>query len=382
MYVKNVSLENFRNYEKQNIDFCDNINIIYGDNAQGKTNIIEAIYLCCMGKSFRAKKDSDLIKFNEKNANVDVEYIKTDRVGKITAKIGEQKTFLVNGVKQQKVSSIIGKLNCIIFTPDDINIIKGGPDKRRKFLDIMISSLRPNYMHILNDYKNVIEQRNNYLKQILNLGKPQEMLDIWDEQLADLCSKIYDYRNLYVEKIKSKLYDIHSSITNCGKVPEELKIKYISTGNNKETFLENIKKSRNIDIGRGYTGVGVHRDDIIIYINHKPVAVFGSQGQQRTTILSLKLSELQIVSDEIGDSPILLLDDFMSELDEKRRTILLERIKNGQVIITCTDKIDIEANNKKIYFVQSGNISRIEEVVYIKRRKNVFAYWKKLCYKR
>lgn len=382
MYVKNVSLENFRNYEKQNIDFCDNINIIYGDNAQGKTNIIEAIYLCCMGKSFRAKKDSDLIKFNEKNANVDIEYIKTDRVGKITAKIGDQKTFLVNGVKQQKVSSIIGKLNCIIFTPDDINIIKGGPDKRRKFLDIMISSLRPNYMHILNDYKNVIDQRNNYLKQILNLGKPQEMLDIWDEQLADLCSKIYDYRNSYVEKIKSKLYDIHSSITNCGKVPEELKIKYISTGNSKETFLENIKKSRNIDIVRGYTGVGVHRDDIIIYINHKPVSVFGSQGQQRTTILSLKLSELQIVSDEIGDSPILLLDDFMSELDEKRRTILLERIKNGQVIITCTDKIDIEANNKKIYFVQSGNISRIEEVVYIKRRKNVFAYWKKLCYKR
>jgi DNA replication and repair protein RecF len=354
MYIKNISMENFRNYKKQEIEFCDNINIIYGDNAQGKTNIIEAIYLCCMGKSFRAKKDSDLVKFNEKNTQIDMNFVKADREGKITAKIGEQKAFFINGVKQSKISDIIGKVNCIIFTPDDIDIVKGGPDKRRKFIDMMISSLRPSYMHLLNEYKKVIEQRNNYLKQILKDGKPQDMLDIWDEQLAELSFKIYNYRNNYVEKIKEKIDSIHKTITNCGNQSELLKIKYISTGNSKESFFENIIKSRNIDIQRGYTGVGVHRDDIIIYINHKPVSVFGSQGQQRTTVLSLKLAELKIVTDEIGDSPILLLDDFMSELDEKRRMILLEKIKENQVIITCTDKIDIESKSKKVYFVENG----------------------------
>ena len=180
------------------------------------------------------------------------------------------------------------------------------------------------------------------------------MLDIWDEQLSSLCSKIYEYRNSYVEKLKNKIEVIHNMITNCGKEPETIKLKYISTGDTREKYLENIQKARRIDIQRGYTSVGIHRDDIIIYINHKPVSRFGSQGQQRTSILSLKLAELQVVSDEIGDSPILLLDDFMSELDEKRRTILLEKIKDNQVIITCTDKIDIkEGKGKKFFFVEN-----------------------------
>lgn len=359
MYINKVTLNNFRNYQNQEIEFCDNINIIFGDNAQGKTNIIEAIYLCCMGKSFRAKKDSDLIKFNEKDTKIEVSFIKSDRDGKISAQINDQKTFFINGVKQSKVSDIIGKINCIIFTPSDIDIVKSGPQRRRKFIDMMISSLKPNYLHLLNNYNKVIDQRNNYLKQIKLEHKPESMLDIWDEQLADLSSKIYEYRNRYIDKIKEKIDDIHKMITNCGKHEEELKIKYISTGSSKETFLENINKSRSIDIQRGYTGVGIHRDDIIFYINHKPVAVFGSQGQQRTVVLSLKLAELQIVTDEIGDSPVLLLDDFMSELDEKRRTYFLEKIKNNQVIITCTDKLELECENKKIYYVESGNCSGV-----------------------
>lgn len=353
MYIDKVTLENFRNYDNQEIKFCDNINIIYGDNAGGKTNIIESIFLCSMGKSFRAKKDSDLIKFEKTSCKVEIEYEKSDRSGKIACKIDKQKAFLVNGVKQNKISDIIGKINCIIFTPDDISIIKDGPDQRRKFIDMMISGLRPNYIQLLNDCKSVVEQRNNYLKQIANENKPVQMLDIWDEQLAELCSKIYEYRNGYVEKLKNKIEVIHSTITNSGNQPELIKLKYISTGDTKEKYLENIKRSRNIDINRGYTNVGIHRDDIIIYINHKPVSRFGSQGQQRTAILSLKLSELQVVADEIGDTPILLLDDFMSELDEKRRTILLDKIKDNQVIITCTDKIELkEAKNKKIFFVE------------------------------
>ena len=320
----------------------------------GKTNIIESIFLCSMGKSFRAKKEIDLIKFEKPSCKVEINFQKKDRSGNVTCKIDKQKTFFINGIKQQKISDIIGKINCIIFTPDDMSIIKDGPDKRRKFIDMMISGLRPNYIQLLNNYKNVIEQRNNYLKQILNDGKEISMLDIWDEQLANLCNKIYEYRNYYVDKLKSKIEVIHNMITNCGQEPENIKIKYISTGDTKEKYLENIKKARPVDIKRGYTSVGVHRDDIIIYINHKPAERFGSQGQQRTSILSLKLSELQVVSDEIGDSPILLLDDFMSELDEKRRRILLENIKDSQVIITCTDKIDFkDSKNKKVFFVEN-----------------------------
>ena len=181
------------------------------------------------------------------------------------------------------------------------------------------------------------------------------MLDIWDEQLSDLSSKIYKYRNEYINKIKEKIEDIHKNITSDNENNSEIiKIKYISTGDTKEKYLENIRKARKIDIQRGYTSVGIHRDDIIFYINHKPIARFGSQGQQRTAILSLKLSELKIVSEEIGDCPILLLDDFMSELDSKRRKILLEKIKDNQVIITCTDMIDFEnSKNKKFFFVEN-----------------------------
>ena len=320
----------------------------------GKTNIIEAIYLCSMGKSFRAKKDNDLIQFDKNSCQIQVNFQKIDRTGNVCCKINKQKTFLINGVKQNKISDIIGKINCIIFTPDDISIVKEGPDQRRRFMDMMISGLRPNYIQILNDYKSVLEQRNSYLKNIQNENKPISMLDIWDEQLSKLCSKIYEYRNSYVEKLKEKIGNIHNIITNCGKEPEEITLKYISTGDSELKYLENIKKSRNIDVQRGYTNVGIHRDDLVIYINHKPANRFGSQGQQRTVVLSLKLSELQVVSEEIGDMPILLLDDFMSELDEKRRRILLERIKDNQVIITCTDRIDLkDVKNQKIFFVDN-----------------------------
>ena len=214
---------------------------------------------------------------------------------------------------------------------------------------------------MLNDYKAALEQRNNYLKQIVNEKKAIEMLDIWDEQLANLSYQIYQYRQEYVEKIKEKITKIHRNITETKdqKEAEEITLKYISTGDTKAKFLENIQKAREIDIKRGFTSIGIHRDEMIIYINHKPVARFGSQGQQRTTILSLKLAELQVVSDEIGDAPILLLDDFMSELDEKRRKVLLEKIKENQVIITCTDRIELKENkNTKFFLVEKRQNKR------------------------
>lgn len=358
MYIKKITLNNFRNYDNQEIEFGNNINIIYGDNAQGKTNIIESIFLCSMGRSFRSKKDSDLIKFDENEAKVKIEYEKVDREGNTEVIINSQKTFFVNGIKQNRISDIIGKVNTIIFTPNDIDIIKSGPQRRRKFIDMMISSLKPNYIYLLNNYNKIIEQRNNYLKQIKLENKPENMLDIWDEQLAVCAGKIFEYRKNYIDKISKNIGDIHKMITNCGKDNEKIKIKYISTGRDKDSFLENIKKSRKIDIQRGYTNIGIHKDDIIFYINDRPAVLFGSQGQQRSIVLSLKLSELQIVYEENNDYPILLLDDFMSELDLKRRKFFLEKIKNNQVIITCTDKIHLESENQAIFYVENGKVKK------------------------
>lgn len=356
MYIKEISLENFRNYENQKITLNENINIIYGNNAQGKTNIIEAIFLCAYGKSFRAKKDSDLIKFDKDTAFVDISYERIDRQGNIKAEIKDKKTFFINEIKQSKVSDIIGKINVVIFTPDDIDIIKDGPQRRRKFLDMLISSLRPNYIHLLNSYNKTLEQRNNYLRQIKLENKNPNMLEIWDEQLAEYSCKIYEYRKYFIEKISERIEVIHNSITKSGK--ESIKIKYISNSKDKISFLENLKKSREIDIKRGFTAIGIHRDEFIIYIGNKPVSIFGSQGQQRTSILTLKLCELEIIKEEIGETPILLLDDFMSELDETRRKSFLDNITGSQVIITCTDKINIE-NDGYSFFVENGTCNRV-----------------------
>ncbi len=354
MYIKKISLHNFRNYNEQEIELNKNINIFYGDNAQGKTNIIESIYLCSIGKSFRTNKENELIKFNENMAEIYIEYEKIDREGKIKFEISDKKNIYINSIKIKKLSELLGNINIVIFHPDDINILKEGPNRRRRFLDIMISQLRPNYVYNLNMYLKTLEQRNNYLKQIKLENKPEEMLEIWDEKLAEYGEKIYNYRNEFIEKIKNKINDIHDGITE-GK--EKLKLEYISNCKDKNEYLKTLRNNRKLDIIKGFTTKGVHRDDFMIYINNEQINIYGSQGQNRTVILSLKMSELQVIYDEIGEYPILLLDDFMSELDEKRRKNFLKNIKNTQIIITCTDKIELEEINKSIYEVKSGKIT-------------------------
>ena len=352
MWIKKIKINNFRNYKSQEINLEKNINIFYGENAQGKTNIIEAIFLSSMGKSFRAKKDKEMIMLGEEKSNIEIEYEKTDRDGKIKIELGNKKIVYINGIKIKKLSELLGKINVVIFTPDDINILKGGPQNRRRFLDIMISQLRPNYMYNLNLYLKTLEQRNNYLRQIKEENKNENMLEIWDEELSNYAINIYNYRKEFIEKIKNKIKNIHSEITNN---KEEIEIEYLSECISKEKYLELLKQRRKLDIIKGYTTKGIHRDDFNIYINKKELGIYGSQGQHRTAILSLKLSELNIVKDEIDESPILLLDDFMSELDEKRRKNFLEKINDVQVIITCTEKIDIENKEILVYNVKSGN---------------------------
>lgn len=349
MYIKTIKLQNFRNYKNQEITLSPKINIFYGDNAQGKTNILEAIFLCAFGKSFRTSKEKELILLEENYLQTEINYQKSDREGKIKISLANKKQIEVNGVKIKKLSELLGNLNIVVFTPDDIQILKSGPAERRRFLDMMIGQLRPNYVHALNNYKNTIEQRNNYLRQIKEENKPEEMLEIWDEKLAEYAEIICRYRIDFMEKLKNKIKEIHEQITN-----EDIKLEYVTECEKKEIYLELLKQRRKLDIIKGYTTKGIHRDDFKVFINEKEIGIYGSQGQHRTAILSLKLAELYVIYDEIGEYPILLLDDFMSELDEKRRTSFLENIKDTQVIITCTDKMQIQ--NGQVFYVKSGEV--------------------------
>ena len=353
MWISKINLINFRNYNKEEIKLEKNINIFYGENAQGKTNIIESIFMGSIGKSFRAKKDAEMIKLGQKNSIIEIFFEKEDRDGKIKIELSNKKNIYLNGIKLKKLSELLGNINVVIFTPDDINILKGGPQNRRRFLDIMISQMKPNYMYNLNLYQKTIEQRNNYLRQIREFNKSDEMLEIWDEKLVDYACKIYEYRKEFMKKINEKIVNIHSEITDN---KEKIKIEYNSDCDSREKYIELLKQRRKLDIIKGYTTKGIHRDDFNIFINERELGIYGSQGQHRTSILSLKMAELDIIKEEIGEYPILLLDDFMSELDEKRRKHLLEKISNIQVIITCTDKIKLENKDVLIYNVKDGKV--------------------------
>lgn len=355
MYIKKIYLENFRNYKSQEIVLNKKINIFHGNNAQGKTNILEALYYCSIGRSFRTYKDVDLINLQEENAKIKIEYEKNDRNNEIEIFLNksEKKIVKLNKIKLTKNSELIGNINIVVFSPDDIIILKQGPDKRRKFIDILISQLKPRYLFELSSYNKILENRNTVLK-----NKNTEMIDIWDEQLATYAEKIYSFRKEYIEKIQEKLIDIQPEITN---KKESITIKYKTDFKNKEQFKELLKDRLKLDLIKGYTGVGPHREDFNIYINDKDLYTYGSQGQHRTAILALKMAEIKIIKDEIGENPIFLLDDVTSELDMERISLIFNYIKDYQVLITCTE---IEAilgyecltNDMKLYKIENGSV--------------------------
>ena len=301
----------------------------------GKTTILEAIFISSLGKSFRTNKDKEVIKIN--------------------FELQDKKKFYINDIQTKKISEILGKNYVVLFTPEDISILKNEPSKRRRFLNIMISQLRPKYVHLVNEYNKIIEQRNTYLKQIKFENKSEDILDIWDEELYNIGIKIYEYRKEFIEKINSKIKDIHLKTT---ENKEEIEIKYIT--NVDKDFLEKIKRQRKIDIAKGYTSIGIHRDDFETYINKKNISIYGSQGQKRTAIISLKLAEANVLEEEIEEKPIILLDDFMSELDNQRIQGLFENIKENQVIITCTDKLKVDNLSYKLFNVKDAKIQNID----------------------
>ena len=352
MYIKKIKIENFRNYELQEIKLNNKINNIYGDNAQGKTNILEAIFVCSLGKSFRTNIDKELINIEKDFSKIEIDFKNKNRLGKINLELKEKKEFYLNDIKLKKISDILGNIYIVLFSPQDINILKNDPSKRRRFLNIIISQLRPIYVHYLNKYNKTLEQRNNYLKQIKFENKSQDILDIWDEQLANLGLKIFNYRNDFIIKLNNKIKKIHFDTTK-----EEIEIKY-KTNINKNNYLENLKKNRKKDIEKGYTNIGIHRDDFEIFINNKNISSYGSQGQQRSSIISLKLAEAEVIYEEIEERPIILLDDFMSELDKNRIKGFIENIKENQVIITSTEKIKID-NNIKFFNIKNAKINDV-----------------------
>ncbi|MBQ6860357.1 MAG: DNA replication/repair protein RecF [Clostridia bacterium] len=355
MRINKIALENFRNYEIQEIKLDQNINVFYGNNAQGKTNILEALYFCAFGRSFRTHKDAELINFEKEISKIEVEFEKNNREQSVEIILNknEKKKIKLNDIKINKNSELLGNLNLVLFSPDDTVVLKESPASRRKFLDILISQLRPKYAHQLGIYNKILENRNTVIK-----SQKTETIDIWDEQLAASAEKIYEYRVEYINKLQKFVDKIAPSLTN---EKEKLTIKYKSNFKSKEEYLKLLKQNLRNDLYRGYTTSGIHRDDFELFVNDKELNLYGSQGQHRTAILALKFAELEIIKDEINENPILLLDDITSELDLERIGQIFKKISDFQVLITCTDANilrNIESLTKeiKLYKINSGRV--------------------------
>lgn len=370
MRIKRLKVENFRNLERLDIEFSDGVNIIYGNNAQGKTNIIEAIYIFSFGKSFRANRDIELLKFDKEYFLSNIEIMKKDRELEMDFgfdKISNKKIIKVNGVIQKKISDIIGKLNVVVFKPEDIKIVTDAPSVRRKYIDYLISSISKGYLENITKYKKVLEERNNLLKEIKVKLKgnrvleknDEDFLDVYDKLLSKLNCEIYNERKRVIEKLNNYIYGIHLKLTENYINNEKLHIKYVSNVEEDiQKMYNNLIKSRLNDINKGYTSFGIHRDDYIISINSLDVSIYGSQGQKKSSIISLKLSELKVIEEVIGEKPVLLLDDYMSELDERRRLKFLDIIEDIQIIITTTHKISIDGKENTYFYVDNGKIER------------------------
>ena len=371
MKLTKVKLKNFRNIEEEEIELSNGCNTLYGDNAQGKTNILEAIYLCVSGRSFRAQKERELIKNNTKSYKITVEYKKNDRIEEIEIEYSDEtkKKLKINNVSQTKTGNIIGKLNAVIFSPEDILMIKQGPSKRRKYIDIAISQIKPSYFFYIQNYRKVLMQRNNLLRKRDVKYIDNDNIEIWNERLAEYGAKIIKEREIFI-KILNEKANLKQQIITDHK--EGLYIRYKPSFEiNKEEeikkqIIDKLNKNFKEDIKRGSTLYGPQRDDIEIEINDMNVKQYGSQGQQRTAALSIKLAEVDIIKETIQDNPVILLDDVMSELDDYRRKYLLEGIGDKQIIITCTSKESIRNFNQekqKYFLIKEGKCyeQRIEK---------------------
>lgn len=364
MRVLAVKFENYRNLKNDIIQPCEGVNIIYGDNAQGKTNLLEAVWLFCGGHSFRAAKDSEIIRWDENFARIEMRFFGQER--EQTAKIlikGNKKQVEINGVEKKSAAALIEKFCAVVFSPEHLNLIKRGPSQRRKFIDSAICREKLQNAVILSKFNRVLVQRNSLLKDIYRRPSLEETLSVWDEPLILNGAMLIKKRMEYVKMLSQRAKIYHDGIS---KNSEKLEIKYISSvdaeiSDSVDEIAEKLRKkfneNRKDDIRTGVTNFGPHRDDIEILINGKNARAFGSQGQQRSAVLSLKLAEASVLKERMGEEPVILLDDVLSELDSKRQDFLLNELKGCQVFITCCEKSNKEQLKEgKIFLLKNGEV--------------------------
>ena len=360
MIIKSLELADFRNYEELNISFDKGTNILYGDNAQGKTNILEAIYVSATTKSHKGSKDKEIINFDKEEAHIRTYLEKEGIESRVDMHLRKSKSkgIAIDGQKIKKAADLLGLLNVVFFSPEDLNIIKNGPGERRRFADMELCQLDNFYLYNLNNYNKIINQRNKLLKDMYFNPGLRETLNIWDSQLVSYGSKIIERRELFATQLCDIIGEIHSKLSG-GK--EELIIKY-EPDVTIDNFEKQMKANQEKDIHSKITSTGPHRDDFSFIVNGIDVRKYGSQGQQRTAALSLKLSEIELVKKVTKDTPVLLLDDVLSELDSNRQNYLLNSIGDIQTIITCTG-LDEFINNRfeinRIFKVTDGSVSVI-----------------------
>jgi len=368
MYLNKIELHNFRNYSTQNVIFHPKVNIITGNNAQGKTNLLESIYIMSLGKSFRTSKDAEMIGFNQAYCSAKSTTVKNGEIVEIEIRYAEkQKQIKIDGVAIQKNIDLLEHVYTVIFSPEDLKIVKGEPEKRRRFIDRELCQLRPVYYKNLGKYKKIVQHRNTLLKM---QEIDQQVLDVWNEELAEYGSKIIIERKKFIDKLNGISKELHSKITN---EKEDLQINYetnLQLGSDikeqKQYFLDALKRNLKKDIFHRSTSIGPHKDDLKISVDEIDIRKFGSQGQQRTAALSLKLAELSLIKEETNENAILLLDDVLSELDGERQTFLLNRLNETQIFITTTEIGKTLLENMPdgfIFEINNGKVKKLQNTI-------------------
>ena len=358
MRIDHVEVCNFRNYGKAKLDFHEHINVLYGDNAQGKTNILESLFVSGTTKSHKGSKDRELIRIGEDEAHIRVLLTKNDISHKIDMHLRKSKPkgIAIDGIPIRRSSELMGLINIIFFSPEDLKIIKNGPSERRRFINMELSQLDHVYLHDLGEYNKILNQRNKLLKQIYYNPSLKDTLEIWDGQLLDYGSRLIRRRREFVEQLKEIVYHINQKLTGG---MEQLNVHYEPDAG-EDQFEKKLKDSMEKDLRFMTTNVGPHRDDLSFFNGDVDLRKYGSQGQQRTCALSLKLAEIELVRQLIHDQPVLLLDDVLSELDRNRQNYLLDSIQDTQTIITCTgleEFIDGKLTLDRVFRVVNGTIS-------------------------
>lgn len=357
MIIKSLELSNFRNYGFLNLTFDRGTNILYGDNAQGKTNILEAIYLCGTTKSHRGTKDRDIVNFDQEEAHIRAYLEKKGEEIRIDMHLRKNKSkgIAIDGTRIKRAAELLGIMNVVFFSPEDLAIIKNGPAERRRFMDMELCQLDASYLYNLNQYNRIVNQRNRLLKDLWNNSSMRDVLSVWDEQLADFGEKIIERRVLFAQQLNEIIGGIHHRLSG-GR--EHLSIVYEPDTAPGE-LADKIARCQERDIRLKMTSAGPHRDDFAFVADGVDIRKFGSQGQQRTAALSLKLSEIELVKKVTNDTPVLLLDDVLSELDSSRQNYLLNSIGDIQTIITCTG-LDEFVNNRfeinRVFQVSNGTV--------------------------